>query len=222
MDLTEIIRKRHSVRSYSEKPIPEDVVAALQKEIKACNAESGLHIHLITNEPRAFDSFLAHYGKFSGVRNYIALVGKRDRSLQENIGYYGERLALKAQELGLNTCWVAMTFSKRKCEAVVAADEKLMCVLALGYGNTQGVPHKSKEMSALCKTEGEPPAWFRNGMECAMLAPTAMNQQKFVIALNKDGTVSLIDKGGVYSKIDAGIVKYHFECGANGNCRWKK
>lgn len=32
--------------------------------------------------------------------------------------------------------------------------------------------------------KGETPQWFKNGMEAAMLAPTAMNQQKFVIKLD--------------------------------------
>ncbi|MEI3552822.1 MAG: nitroreductase family protein [Acutalibacteraceae bacterium] len=44
----------------------------------ACNQESGLHIQLVTNEPKAFDSFMAHYGKFKGVTNYLALIGKKN------------------------------------------------------------------------------------------------------------------------------------------------
>ena len=48
----------------------------------------------------------------------------------------------------------------------------------------------------------------------ALLAPTAINQQKFEIRLNEDDSVSFIDKGGIHSKTDLGIVKYHFEVGA--------
>ena len=48
----------------------------------------------------------------------------------------------------------------------------------------------------------------------ALLAPTAINQQKFVITLNDDETVSFTDKGGPYSRVDLGIVKCHFEIGA--------
>lgn len=53
-------------------------------------------------------------GFFSNVRNYVALIGKKDAALDEKIGYYGEKIALRAQQLGLNTCWVALTFSKGK------------------------------------------------------------------------------------------------------------
>ena len=59
---------------------------------------------------------MAHYGKFDGVHNYIALVGKKSSTLDETLGCYGEQLVLKAQEIGLNTCWVAMTHGKSKAQ----------------------------------------------------------------------------------------------------------
>ena len=109
----EAMKERQSVRQYEDRPLDQSAVAALQEEISACNREGGLHIQLVMNEPKAFDGFMAHYGKFSGVRNYIAMIGKKGPDLEEKCGYYGERLVLKAQQLGLNTCWVAMTYSKR-------------------------------------------------------------------------------------------------------------
>ncbi len=215
MTIPEAIQARHSVRSYTDRKIPEELVSRLKAEIDACNRESGLSIQLVTDEPRAFDGMLAHYGKFTGVQNYIALIGSRGDRSEERIGYYGERLALLAQTLGLNTCWVAVTFSrgavKRRC--TLAGGEKLACVLALGYGATQGVPHKSKPMEALCRTDGAMPDWFRAGMEAAMLAPTAVNQQKYLIVLTGD-CAEAKSLGGPYSRIDLGIVRYHFEIGS--------
>src|SRR5699024_3204419 len=104
--------ERHSVRAYEDKPLPSGVKSALEKKIKELNERSGLHIQLVTDEPKAFDSFMAHYGKFSGVKNYFAMVGRTDKDLQEKCGYYGEELVLYAQTLGLNTCWVALTYKK--------------------------------------------------------------------------------------------------------------
>lgn len=127
-------------------------VRGLQEEIKACNQESGLHIQLVMNEPKAFDGFMAHYGKFSGVTNYIAMIGKKGPELDEKCGYYGERLVLKAQQLGLNTCWVAMTYSKVKTAFTVNSGEKLCIVISLGYGKNEGVPHKSKPVEAVTKS----------------------------------------------------------------------
>ena len=214
MDILEAIKQRHSVRQYSDKPIEDSILNELKKEIDDCNKEGGLHIQLVANEPKAFDSFMAHYGKFSGVENYIVLIGKKDRSLDEKCGYYGEKLVLKAQQLGLNTCWVAMTYKKIPSAFVVNKGEKLTVVISLGYGKTKGVSHKIKTIEQVSNVSGDTPNWFKEGVELALLAPTAMNQQKFEFIYN-NGKVTAKAGAGFYSKVDLGIVKYHFEIGAN-------
>ena len=213
MELMEAMKTRHSVRQYTDRPIPAEAVAALRVEIDACNRAGGLHIQLVTDEPAAFGGRMAHYGKFSNVRNYIALIGPKGQALDETLGYYGERIALRAQQLGLNTCWVALTYSRGKSRCTVAPGEKLVCVLTVGYGSTQGVPHKSKPMDAVCRSDEPTPDWFRRGAEAALLAPTAMNQQKFLLTRTGE-KVTAKATGGFYSKIDLGIVKYHFELGS--------
>ena len=213
MTILEAMKQRYSVRQYTDKPIDDEVLKALQTEIEICNQESGLSIQLITNEPKAFDSFMAHYGKFSGVTNYIALVGKKSNMLDELCGYYGDRLVLKAQQLGLNTCWVAMTYKKIPGTFEVNKGEKLTVVISLGYGKAQGVEHKSKPMNAVSNINPNSPEWFKKGVEAALLAPTAMNQQKFMLVY-EDGKITATASKGFYSKIDLGIVKYHFEVGA--------
>ncbi len=223
MTILEAMKARHSVRSYTDQPISQELIQKLNSEIKTCNREGNLHIQLVTNEKKAFDGLMAHYGKFSGVQNYIALVGKKNSDLDEKLGYYGERIVLSAQSLGLNTCWVAMTVSKSivKKNIEVKFDEKLRIIISLGYGSTQGAEHKSKEISKFCTMNQQNPQWFIDGVKAAMLAPTAMNQQKFYFDL--DGSkVSAKSLGKFYSKIDLGIVKYHFEIGAGKeNFTWK-
>ena len=118
MNEREAIESRHAVREYYDRKIEPEALEDLQREISRCNEESGLNMQLVTEEPRAFDSFMAHYGKFSNVRNYIILAGKKSLDLQEKVGYYGERVAIRAQMLGLNTCWVALTFRQEKSEEV--------------------------------------------------------------------------------------------------------
>lgn len=213
MELLQAIKLRHSVRSYNNTAIDNETVGKLQNVVEQCNADSGLHIQLITNEPKAFDSFMAHYGKFSGVTNYVALIGKK--GMDEAIGYYGEKIVLEAQMLGLNTCWVALTYKKIKNAFKVGKGEKLYCVLSIGYGATQGVDHKIKNYEDVSSTKNAP-EWFINGVNSALLAPTAMNQQKFTIDY-KAGKVIARALGGFYTKIDLGIVKYHFEIGAGDN-----
>ena len=221
MELLEAIRCRHSVRQYTDRPLLREIIQELETEIAACNAESGLHIRLVTDEPDAFQGVLAHYGKFSGVRNYLALIGPKGPELDEKLGYYGARLTLKAVQLGLDTCWVALTFRKGKCRCAAAPGEKLVCVITLGYGVNRGVPHKSKALEQVCRAEGPMPDWFRAGAEAALLAPTAVNQQKFLLTL-EGNTVKAEAGKGFYSGVDLGIVKYHFEIGAGEeHFNWK-
>lgn len=208
MDILEIMKARHSVRQYQGKKIGGSIRETLTALVRECNNESGLNIQILFDEPKCFDSMMAHYGKFAGVENYIALVGKKDDALDEKAGYYGEKLVLKAQELGLNTCWVAMTHGKSAAE--IKKGEKLACIIALGYGVTQGIAHQSKSPDQLCNCASDMPGWFSKGMEAALLAPTAMNQQKFYLTY-ENGTVSARAGKGFYTKMDLGIVKYHFE-----------
>lgn len=209
MDVFEIMQQRHSVRRYADKPIEAEKRAALDELVKQINAKTGMNIQTVYDEPKCFGSLRARYGKFSGVSNYIALVGKKSPKLDETLGYYGEKLVLKAQKLGLNTCWVALTHGKSR--ATVGSGEKALCLISLGYGAEQGIPHKSKPLSSVCNCGDDAPSWFVNGVEAALLAPTAMNQQKFFFTLLPDGKVKLSHGSGFYTKLDLGIVKYHFE-----------
>lgn len=210
MDTMEVMRARHRVRQYLAQPLEDAVCRALQAEISACNVSGKLHLQLVTDEPKAFDCLMAHYGRFSGVTNYIALVGTKGKQLDELCGYYGERLVLKAQQLGLNTCWVAASYKKVPGALKIGAGEKLVAVIALGYGKTQGVPHSGKTAQDVSNVTDDAPDWFRAGVEAALLAPTALNQQKFT--LTRSGTTVSAKAGrGFYTKIDLGIVKYHFE-----------
>lgn len=205
MQMLDLMKERHSVRQYSDKKIDGDVKTKLDTYVASINEESGLSMQIFYNEPNCFNSMLAHYGKFSNVKNYIAIVGKKEE--QEKSGYYGEKLVLKCQELGLNTCWVALTHGKVNVQT--KPQQKLLILIALGYGTNTGVAHKSKPIKELCK-EDTYPEWFMKGVEAVSLAPTAMNQQKFLFEM-KNGQVYAKALRGFYSKIDLGIVKYHFE-----------
>lgn len=220
MTLLEAIESRHSVRQYEDKQIPEADIHTLQEKIDSCNKESGLHIQLVTNEPKAFDGMAAHYGTFSGVQNYIALIGTPAKDFEEKCGYYGEQIVLLAQTLNINTCWVAMSFSKgtAKKSCTFGKGEKLCVVISLGYGKTQGIAHKAKSLEAVCADGSERPEWFTRGVKAALLAPTAMNQQRFLFSF--DGTTaSAKATGGFFSKVDLGIVKCHFDIASGKTCR---
>lgn len=208
----ETILNRHSVRAYLDKELSLETIQALEEKIEACNKAAKLHIQLVTNEKTAFNGLLARYGKFSNVSNYIVLVGKKRNLIKQDIGYYGEELALFAQSLGLNTCWVAMSYSSHcvKKYITLEEDEAIYSVLALGYGKTQGSTRKSKTIEDLSVVDSEMPSWFIEGMKAVQLAPSALNKQPVRFYL-KGQEVKAKALGGGYSQIDLGIAKYHFE-----------
>ena len=214
MELRDAIRARHSVRQYLDKLLDDETAAALESYIAEYNRASGLHIQLVRNEPRAFDSRMAHYGNFTNVTSYFALVGSKASGTAEKIGYYGELLVLQAQRLGLNTCWVALTYKKIPDAFRIAKGEKLYIVISVGYGATQGKPHPSKSAETLGGVNADSPAWYRAGIEAAMLAPTAINQQKFRFTLTGDVVTAKALLGTPQTKIDLGIAKCHFEIGS--------
>ena len=219
----EAIEQRHSVRQYTDEPISEADRAVLREEIERCNAEGGLHMVLVCDEPEAFAGGLAHYGTFRGVSDYLVIAGEPAPDLDERAGYYGEKVVLLAQKLGLNTCWVALTFKKRLVRKTIARGDKLAIVIALGHGATQGSPRKSKSAEAVSNCPVAAPEWFARGVEFALLAPTAINQQKFRFELLDAGgdaskpRVKATTAPGPYADVDLGIAKLHFELGAGAD-----
>jgi hypothetical protein len=211
MTVMEAIEARHSVRAYKDIPVEQSVRNQLDAFVSECNEASGLSITVMYDDPSGFDSKLAHYGSFSNVSNYIVLKGKKCGDFDFLCGYYGEKIVIRAQQLGLNTCWVALTFNKKKVKELVPSGEKLCMVISLGYGETQGKPHKGKSLHDVIDVKGGMPEWFVAGVESALKAPTATNQQKFVFML-EDGEPSVRTKAiGTCLKVDQGIVAYHFE-----------
>lgn len=220
MTLLEAIEVRHSVRTYKELPLTEDTTKMLEEKIAELNKVGNLHIQLIKDESKAFQGTLAKYGKFRGVTNYFVMAGKKSDDLDERIGYYGEQLVLYAQTLGLNTCWVGLSYKKIADTYILDEGEKVACYIAVGYGETQGVGHKIKSIEEVSNASDITPTWFRKGVEAALLAPTAVNQQRFSFEHVgvKNGKHQVRAKKGFsmigYMQMDLGIAKCHFEIGA--------
>ena len=219
MDIMEAIAARHSVRVYKEEKIDGEIREKLDVLVREVNEESGLDITIEYDNPEGFDSKLAHYGNFRNVGNFIILKGKDVPDFEERCGYYGEKIVLKAQMLGLNSCWAALTFNKKMVKRLVPDGERFGMVIALGYGETSGTSRKSKGMSDVVATKGNMPEWFEKGAKAALLAPTAVNQQKFKMGLMNGEPVIKVDGVGFYTKTDLGIVKYHFEAASGRKVR---
>ena len=232
MITVETIRERHSVREYDGRSLAQAEFDALGAVVEECARESGLDIQLVGDNPEVFN-VVARFGLVRGCRTHVAFVVDDAKAsdatraaVDEAIGYWGQKIVLAAQDMGLNTCWCALC-SRKKSRAVVAPGKKVRLVIAAGHGKTQGFPRKTKSIGALSSVEcAKAPAWFAAAMEAAQLAPTAMNNQNFKIALLSDGkTVRIEAPQSGLNVIDEGIVRRNFEIAANeagADWRWKR
>lgn len=209
----EAIRQRHSVRTYKDKKIAPETVQKLHSLIQEINEKGNLNLQFLEDSGKTFSKLLNKALGLGTAPSVIACMGEDTGDLDERVGYWGEKLVLAAQMMGLNTCWAGI-FSREKIPVTVPEGQRLVLVIAIGYGVNGGRVRKSKAPEAVSTAPKDAPDWFRFGVEMALLAPTAVNQQKFEIILNADHSVDFRDQGGVLSKVDLGIIKYHFEIGA--------
>ena len=215
------MEKRHTVRQYLDKPLDMDLIGLLNDRIERNNCVYNLTFKLITNNSDGLSS-LARLMSNNSVQNYIILAGKDNSDLDKKIGYCGADLILYAQSLGLNTWWCGGMFNGKN--ALKHLDNKAVRVngvIAIGYGKTQGVPHKSKTADQVSHFKGDAPGWFKSGIKALLLAPSALNRQPYIV--NGEGNkVSLKVKNGTFSQVDLGIGKYFFELGAGkSNFEWE-
>ncbi len=222
MTIQEAIRQRHTVRKFSDKPIPEEIVALLNERVQEDNGAHRLAISLVTGNSDALAGW-ARVLISKGVNNYFILAGADAPDLDERLGYCGADLMLYAQTLGLNTWWIGGMVSKKGVDKNLAdASLKVNGIIVVGYGLTQGVPHKSKAASEISRYDGPEPQWYTDGVEALLLAPTALNRQAYQVS-GRDGKVSLQCTNGSFAGIDLGIGKYHFEVGAGReNFEWSE
>lgn len=214
MNIIEAMEKRHTVRKYTDQKISKEILETIKNRIYELNKEYGLSMKLITENTDAFGGFVKLF-MTKGVRNYLILAGNEVNDLDERLGYCGIDMALQSQQLGLNSWWVGTTYNKEKVKKMLQASsrEKAVSIIALGYGASNGKLHKSKNAEEVSEYKGTAPEWFAKGVQAALLAPTAMNKQGFVL-MGDGNKVAITCDNGIYTNIDKGIVKYCFEIGA--------
>lgn len=219
MDFKEAMQKRHMVRKYTDKPLSEELIKKLNERIEINNKNYNLNMKLMINNNKGVSSIMKLI-MAKGVNNFIILAGDNVEKLDEKLGYSGADIMLYAQTLGLNTWWVGGTFNRSVSQYV--DNKKVTGIIAIGYGQTQGTPHKSKIVEDVSKYSGKIiPAWFVSGVDAALLAPTALNKQDFMI-IGNGNKVKIECENGIFTGSNVGLIKYHFELGAGKeNFEWE-
>jgi hypothetical protein len=221
----EAIDLRQSRRGYQGTPIAVGSVNTIKAAVEQYNKISGLSIQWIEDGRAAFQGFSLGYGMFSGVRSYLAIVGKNsDIHLKEKAGYYGELLVLEATKQGLGTCWVGGTFRRNHCPCSVRDDETLVSLITVGNvaekksfreNAIYKLAHRgTKSLEELYSSDTQVPDWFLSGIKAVQKAPSAINQQPVHFEYLSGVITAEVKHSDNHQPIDLGIAKLHFEIGA--------
>lgn len=234
-----LLKKRHSVRAYSEEPVDEALIRKFEADITMINThEAGFHFALVTNDPGPFEAFDKSYGSFRNVRNYLAcIVDKTFPDVYERAGYYAEEFAIYATENGLGTCFVAGTYSPGKIALQLRADWELLFVVAFGYPvdkerflarMTRNFFHRKEidsrdffvgndsEYTEACKKF----RWFPDALEALAAAPSSLNKRPVRLRMENGEIRAYLKKDSDKSRIDLGIAKYNMGFISPGTWEW--
>lgn len=221
MTIQQTRNTRISRRSYNNRPLEVLQAEVVKNAIAAVNEKYRLHIQLVIGNGAAFSKLSKSYGLFSGVQNYIAMIGKTDAAdFLERIGFAGEEIILTAVGEGLGTCWVGGSFDKKACRCELDEGESIVCLITVGEVLNslsikerliRNVMHRSsKEIDDMITTDATLPPWVMKGMEGVRTAPSAVNKQPVKFNFSKGILTASVEKPDSYQAIDLGIAKYHF------------
>lgn len=237
----EQLRERHSVRSFTTEPIHEDHLKALNSEITMINThEAGMHFRLVTEDSDPFSGFTSSYGFFKNARNYLACVVDTDfPDYMERAGYLAQQFVMKAQSLGLSTCYVGGTYNAGKVNVQMRAGWKLLFIVLTGYKSEAPASFVAKLASSIIHRKkrtiesffegdfqtavGEIP-YLRTMLEALACAPSSLNKQPVKVRLEeRDGVKTVcagVDASNPKNLIDLGIAKFNMAAVGDGVWDW--
>jgi hypothetical protein len=235
MDILQAIDTRISVRAFTDEPLSASDFSRIKEAVEELNELVGVHFQLYgaADNPGSLTLKKAMFA--TPAPYYLALVAPNTKLGAEFAGYYGEKLVLLAQRMGLGTCWVAGTFDRSSVVAEVGPDEYLHDVIPLGHPCEKqpikqrtiraAVRKNHKDAAALSDTDvdyDQAPEWFKAGMRAVEKAPSAVDEQPVVFSLRADEVTAEVHKSKtdlIYT--DLGIAKLHFELGCQRKGTWE-
>ncbi len=206
----DIIRMRHSCRSYRDIPLLENDRTGLEEFIKQrITGPFGSFAEFILIAAVPSDSdVLKGLGTYGFIRNPAAfIVGILKDELQnlEDFGYSMERIILHATEMGLGSCWLGGSFKRSSFaeKAGIKGEEVIPAVASIGYTADRKTltdrlirsfagsdNRKSRNELFFCDNKGRLDAYpenvYKKALDMVRLAPSASNKQPWRI-VKEDG-----------------------------------
>lgn len=205
-DLIESMKRRTSIRAYSDRPVEEN----LKEEVRALLAAHGrgpfghavrLALVDLSDMEQAQTRKLGTYGFIAGARLYAAAVVRDGPGAMTDAGYCLEQVIVRLTHLGLGTCWLGGTFKRASFaeRLSLSGDEVIPAITPLGYP-LDSRPLRERVMRRLVGADQRKPweALFFEGsldrplsrdaagpysapLDCLRLAPSASNMQPWRI-----------------------------------------
>ncbi len=207
--ITELVKKRTSVRTYNNTYIHKDIINKLDEFINQIKGpfESMVRFKIINTKEEINGGKLGTYGIIKGTSTYIGVVVEDGPMNLEELGYEMEALILYATSLGLGTCWIAGTFKKSEfSKAMGVKENEIFAVISpIGYKSDkksfmekiiklQGALGRRKDWSELFKLKdcitpipiNNELGVIEEALENVRVAPSAINKQPWRIVKDQD------------------------------------
>lgn len=215
------VGQRFSVRKYAGDPSEEDWESL--KQTAAMLSAKGVRIAL----GQARDAFLPNFlwlGKVKGTGSFAALIADK-QTQHTSIEYMGEAFILECAAMGLGTCWLGASYNKKNVQETISREiellpgEKIVCIISVGQPNEKYTARPRKSLEELTGLQtaalSELPEWQQRALECARLAPSAVNAQPWKFYVDGD-TLAIKNTSWNFGfgMLDCGIAMLHMELGA--------
>lgn len=217
------IALRRSTRVYDGKPLSAEFLADIGQLAESTNPFGDVAVEIINEVPAGFfKGIIGSYFSIDDAPSAIVLsVSGADPNRYWHLGYIAEALVLEATARGVDSCWVAGSFSREVARAVASLPEGNMLVAAVAFGHGTESPREARRrpLSKIGPGFETWPAWARVGLEAARLAPSAVNRQPWRFSLDRRQRATLHVGGALFSRsalsyVGCGIAALHFELGA--------
>ncbi len=238
----DLLQSRHSVRAYTDEPVPVALINKLKAVVTMINThQHGLKFRIVTDDPDPMKAFSRSYGSFTNPRNYmVAVVDTAVENVYERAGYFAEQFVIKAVEYGLGTCFVGGTFNADKVKAPLRAGEKVVFIVLFGIPlgkekflaklTVKFAHRKTMNPIDFFEPSGEAAQAMtilpdlKLGLEGVACAPSSLNKRPVRIFLKGEGENAVpcarVKEETQTNLIDLGIAKFNYNYATSTECAW--
>jgi nitroreductase len=233
-NITEAIQLRRSTRTYDNLPLHPQHHAHLLRDLPTLAPPFGAHARIHLHHHETIDAprrRLGTYGWISGARDYLILIHRPGILAEEAAAFIFEQTILRCTRLGIATCWLGGSFSRRDFarQVTLQPGEKISIVSPVGYpaprqrliettlisaekNHTTRKPfganfHLNRFNTPLTPDNAGP---YRLPLEMVRLAPSANNTQSWRITLTPEAIHFYRTFSYGFARFDLGIALCHF------------